>query len=121
MCCRTRYAFAFLAAGEICQKRARIYIISSLSIAKTYRICCKANISSRAKRRHIDKIKIASVDTEAVLVKKKDEKFQQFLVLFLLVGIFNFILLYRKHRGANLFRYFVFLMKDVIRDPTIPS
>ncbi|MBO5041900.1 MAG: hypothetical protein J6D87_02950, partial [Clostridia bacterium] len=31
----------------------------------------KANISSRAKRRHIDKIKIASVDTEAVLVKKK--------------------------------------------------
>ena len=31
----------------------------------------KANISSRAKRRHIDKIKIASVDTEAVLVKKE--------------------------------------------------
>ena len=30
-----------------------------------------ANISSRAKRRHIDKIKIASVYTEVVLVKKK--------------------------------------------------
>ena len=50
---------------------ARIYIISSLSVAKTYRICCKANISSWAKRWHIDKIKIASVDTEAVLIKKK--------------------------------------------------
>ena len=31
------------------------------------------------------------------LSRKKDEKFQQFLVLFLSVGIFNFILLYRKH------------------------
>ena len=28
--------------------------------------------------------------------RKKDEKFYQFLVLFLSVGIFNFILLYRK-------------------------
>ena len=72
-------------------------------MAKTYRICCKANISSRAKRRHIDKIKIASVDTEAVLLKKKDEKLLKFLILFLSVGIFNFILLYRKRPVGRFF------------------
>ena len=37
---------------------------------------------------------------------KKDEKFQQFLVLFLSVDIFNFILLYRKHRVISAFWLF---------------
>ena len=42
----TRYAY-----GSICLLRKReIYLISSLSKAKIYRICRKANISSRAKR-----------------------------------------------------------------------
>ena len=36
--------------------------------------------------RHIDKIKIASVSTEAVLAKKEDEELLQLFVLFLSVG-----------------------------------
>ena len=38
----------------------------------------------------------AFVPTKAVLVKKKDEEFLQFFVLFLWVGVLIFILLYRR-------------------------
>ena len=38
----------------------------------------------------------AFVSSNAVLVKKKDEEFLQFFVLFLLVGNLIFILLYRR-------------------------
>ncbi len=50
------------AERSICLLRKRgIYIISNLSVAKIYRICRKANISSRAvcgNARHIDKFNI---------------------------------------------------------------
>ena len=66
MCCRTRYAHC-VSADLYHIEFERSENISNLLQGKYI----EPNITYRVLRRHIDKIKIASVNTKAVLAKKK--------------------------------------------------
>ena len=71
----------------------RIYIISSLSVAKAYRICRKANISSRAKRGISTKLNDFCAHKCSARTRKRTENVKHSLSFFLFIGR---ILLYRR-------------------------
>ena len=88
----TPTAFDMRRALDMLTAWARIYTISNLSVAKIYRICRKANISSRAvcgNARHIDKFNIRICGHKcSACQEKKDRESEISLSFFLFVRLY---------------------------------